>query len=286
MRLAWLTDPHLNFLDERALERFLDALERTAFDALLVSGDVGEADDVEALLARTADRVRRPVHFVLGNHDYYGGRIAEVRARIRALAEGSPWLRWLSAAGVVALTETTALLGHDGWADGRLGHGERSGMVIADYVRIADFADLLGDRIARVRVGSRRFQKAFFAVQDRRFALLRALADEAAAHVRATLPAALDRFRHVVVVTHVPPFREACWHEGRVSDDEALPHFASAAFGEALVEAMASRPDRRATVLCGHTHGAGTADLLPNLRVVTGGATYGAPELQPPLDVE
>jgi hypothetical protein len=32
------------------------------------------------------------------------------------------------------------------------------------------------------------------------------------------LPAALGRFRHVVVLTHVPPFREACWHEGRISD--------------------------------------------------------------------
>jgi hypothetical protein len=37
------------------------------------------------------------------------------------------------------------------------------------------------------------------------------------------------------------------------------------------------------TVLCGHTHGAGRAQLLPNLEVKTGGADYGWPNLQEPL---
>jgi hypothetical protein len=43
---------------------------------------------------------------------------------------------------------------------------------------------------------------------------------------------------------------------------------------------MIAHPDARMTVLCGHTHGAGVVDVLPNLRVVTGGADYGAPALQ------
>jgi predicted MPP superfamily phosphohydrolase len=34
------------------------------------------------------------------------------------------------------------------------------------------------------------------------------------------------------------------------------------------------------TVLCGHTHGAGFAQILTNLSVFTGGAEYGRPELQ------
>jgi hypothetical protein len=62
---------------------------------------------------------------------------------------------------------------------------------------------------------------------DERGRLLRlhSLGDEAASYFRAVLPVALTRSRRLVVLTHVPPFREACWHLGRVSDDAWLPHF-------------------------------------------------------------
>ncbi len=100
------------------------------------------------------------------------------------------------------------------------------------------------------------------------------------------LPDALARFRHVIVLTHVPPFRESCWHEGKVSDDNWLPFFACKAVGDALREAMAAAPDRQMTVLCGHTHGSGEAQILPNLRVLTGGAVYGKPSVQRVIEVE
>lgn len=98
-------------------------------------------------------------------------------------------------------------------------------------------------------------------------------------------PAALAPFPHVIVATHVPPFRETCWHEGRISDDDWLPFFTCQAAGDALSEAMSAAPDRRMTVLCGHTHGGGEADVLPNLRVLTGGATYGRTEVQRVVEV-
>ena len=47
---------------------------------------------------------------------------------------------------------------------------------------------------------------------------LNALGDEAADHLRSLLPYALAHFRRVLTLLHVPPFREACWHEGRVSN--------------------------------------------------------------------
>jgi hypothetical protein len=77
----------------------------------------------------------------------------------------------------------------------------------------------------------------------------------------------------------VPPFREACWYQGRISDDDWLPHFTCQAAAEVLVETMRNAPDRRMIVLCGHTHGAGEAQILPNLRVLTGGAVYGRPRI-------
>jgi hypothetical protein len=119
-----------------------------------------------------------------------------------------------------------------------------------------------------------------------RLAKLHALGDEARDHFRSVLPAALDRFRHVIALTHVPPFREACWYRHQISDDHWLPHFTCKVAGDALAEAMAARPAREMTVLCGHTHGAGEAQVLPNLRVLTGGAAYGAPTVQRVLAVD
>jgi hypothetical protein len=39
-------------------------------------------------------------------------------------------------------------------------------------------------------------------------------------------------------------------------------------------------------VLCGHTHGGGEILVAENLRVVTGPAEYGKPEIQQIMDVE
>lgn len=76
-----------------------------------------------------------------------------------------------------------------------------------------------------------------------------------------------------------------CWHQGQISDDDWLPHFTCKAVGDVLRGAMAGKPDRRLTVLCGHTHGEGMVLLMPNLRVLTGGAEYGQPKVQRVLEV-
>lgn len=264
-RLAWATDVHLNFPGRGAVDAFYRSLAATDADAVLLSGDVGEAPDLTRHLTRLASCVARPVYFVLGNHDFYRGTVAGVRAQVAALCPAVPSLHWLPQAGVVPLTEATCLVGHDGWGDGRCGDYWGSRVLLNDWRFIGDFFGLEASE---------------------RLGVLHALGDEAAAHFRSVLPDALTRFRHVVVVTHVPPFREACWHGGKISDDEWLPHFACKAVGEVLRQAMAARPDRDMTVLCGHTHSPGEAQVLPNLRILTGGAEYGHPVIQRVLEVD
>jgi 3',5'-cyclic AMP phosphodiesterase CpdA len=263
-RLAWLTDLHLNFVTPGHVDRLCRAVRDAGADAVLLGGDVGEAPDVVGQLEGLDARLGLPLYFVLGNHDFYRGSIARVRAEVRALCARSPRLHWLPGSGVVGLTQETALVGHDGWADGRFGDYGRSDVFLNDYRLIEELAGLGGrERLLR----------------------LHALGDEAAAHFRAVLPEALARSRRVIVLTHVPPFREACWHRGKISDDDWLPHFACRAVGEALVEAMAEHRECEMTVLCGHTHSPGEAQVLPNLLVLSGGAEYGRPEVQRVLTV-
>lgn len=264
LRLGWLTDIHLNFLEAAEVAAFFASLADSDADGFLVGGDVGESHDFAGHLIRLAAAVCRPVYFVLGNHDYYRSSIARVRATARALDEVSPHLHWLGGGGVVRLGDQTALVGHGGWADGRLGDYAASSIVLTDYVLIADLAGLAAPQ---------------------RLEQLMQFGDAAADHVRRWLPPALDAGRRVLMLTHAPPFAEACRYRGRPTGADWLPHLACAAVGTALRELMAARPDRELTVLCGHTHGAASVDVLPNLHVLTGAAEYGAPALQRVLTV-
>jgi predicted MPP superfamily phosphohydrolase len=264
MRLAWATDIHLNFLDPAALQTFFEAIVAARADALILSGDIAEASSIEAHLLALERVVAVPIYFVLGNHDYYGGSISEVRARVATLCRPRGRLRYLTQTGVVPLSAETALIGHDGWADGRFGDYAGSKVLLNDYVQIRDLCGL--DAVTRL-------------------SMMQRLASEAAAHFHTTLPEALSRFRQVIVATHVPPFREACWHEGEISGSQWLPHFSSRIAGEAILEAAQAWPHRRIRVLCGHTHGSGVTQPRPNVEVHTGGAAYGAPALQTTIEI-
>lgn len=262
MNLAWVTDIHLNFLDATGIATFCERIAATGADGVIVSGDISEADELASHLELLAAHLARPVYFVIGNHDAYRGSIAGAKATATRVAASSRWLRYLPASGVQSLDEATCLVGVDGWADTRLGDWARSGVMLNDYLLIDELRGHTQERLAR---------------------RLQAISDAETALARPLVRAALDRAGRVVFVTHVPPFEGATWHEGKISDADWLPHFSSRSMGEMLLEEMDARPDRTLLVLCGHTHGAGVYRPRPNVEVRTGGADYGAPEVQLPL---
>jgi 3',5'-cyclic AMP phosphodiesterase CpdA len=263
-RIAWATDIHLNFVGQEQITEFCLSIQREEPDGLLLTGDIGEAHDVHRHLELISELVPVPVYFVLGNHDYYGSSIAEMRERITRLSQEVPSLTWLPLAGIVPLSENSCLIGHDGWADGRFGDYAHSQIMLNDYRMIIE---LRGH--SRKELSKR----------------LHALGDDAASHFRAVLPLALASFENILIGTHVPPFLEACWHEGNISNDEYLPHFACKAVGKVLVSIMRKHPKHRITVLCGHTHSSGEVQILPNLLVKTGAAVYGRPALTEIIEV-
>ena len=169
-------------------------------------------------------------------------------------------LVYLNLAGVVELTPNTALVGHDGWADGRLGDFEGSDVILNDFLLI-DELRCWRDSHTLDKPALRR--------------VLELLGDEAAGYLRSVLAPAAEKYPQVIVATHVPPFREAAWHQGRPSSDDFLPFFACKAVGDVLLELAQSHPGCQILVLCGHTHGGGEVQVLENLRVVTGPAEYG-----------
>lgn len=263
--LAWGTDLHLDFVSDEVIGQLAQALAKDGKDGVVLSGDLSHALALTAHLEKLAAAINVPIWFVLGNHDFYRGSIAGVRAQALHLTETSQSLRWLPACGAVDLGSGFGLVGVDGWGDGRVGTYMTSTVHLSDWSLIDEFRPL--DRAGRL-------------------AFMRQLGDEAASVLRPSLFQALSLAeRGVLVVTHVPPFLEACWHEGRISDDDWAPWFTCVAVGEVLREAARAHPEREILVVCGHTHGGGEVRISPNLRVLTGAADYGAPVPQRPLSL-
>jgi 3',5'-cyclic-AMP phosphodiesterase len=258
VRIAWATDLHLDHAGKTATDSFVASVVASRPDCLIVTGDTGESHSWRLLLDNLAERVGKPVYFVLGNHDYYRSTIKAVRQ------EAASVKGWLVKSGAMLLSDEAALVGHDGWGDGRLGSYATSTVMLNDYMLIGELVH--PNKFVRLRK-------------------LEALGDETADHFRQWVPAAAQRRKRIFVATHVPPFRDACWHQGSVSDDNWLPHFSCRASGDALLAIADEFEDVTFTVLCGHTHGEGYVRMRPNLEVFTGGAEYGFPKLQRVFEV-
>ena len=135
MHLAWATDIHLNFLASIDRCRFLESVKGQA-DVLLVTGDIAESNSLDEILRQMMAVLDMPIYFVLGNHDFYRGSVVGTRSALAEMISGSEHLVYLSQAGVVELTPSTALVGHDGWADGRLGDFDGSDVILNDFLLI------------------------------------------------------------------------------------------------------------------------------------------------------
>ena len=96
MRLGWLTDIHLNFLDGDDRRRFWGGV-RDQVDAVAISGDIGESQNVAGYLREWDEALQKPAYFVLGNHDFYRGSIQETRRRITDICSQSEYSTPISA---------------------------------------------------------------------------------------------------------------------------------------------------------------------------------------------
>jgi predicted phosphohydrolase len=266
MRLAWMTDLHLDFLEPHRLEWFMNQVERQHADGYLITGDISDGRTIIEILNWLGHSWTRPIYFVLGNHDFYGSSLANIRKNASQLCEHLPRLQYLTPrTEAILLNETVALVGHDGWADARIGDYERSMVMMSDYKFIDEFKGL--NKLVR-------------------WELLKDFGRQAAAQLRVQMEHAVSQRSHLLIATHVPPLREACWHEGTLSDDEWAPHFTCLAIGELLLEFCERYPRHLFTVVCGHTHSHGECKPRPNLHIMTGGARYGTPAICQVLNLE
>lgn len=265
MKICWLTDIHLNFVGRAGFTALCDSILNADPDAVLITGDIATSRFLLRYLESLEEALqRKKIYFVLGNHDYYEGSIRKINNDVAKLVATSEYLSWLSQSGPISLTPDSCLIGHEGTADGRLGDPEGSPVELNDYRLIEELRQ--PSKSSRLQVQ-------------------RLLGDAAARSILRQLGAVSPDHKSIHVALHVPPFREACWHEGQLSDDNYLPHFACQAAGDVLRNYALRNPDKDMTVYCGHSHSSGYAEILPNLRVYTAGAEYRQPAIARIIDL-
>ena len=171
----------------------------------------------------------------------------------------------MTEAGAQVLNGLVAIVGDDSWADARCGNALRTPVELNDFFMIEELTGLSREALVYT---------------------LNGLGDAAAARLAPKLEQAARSCPRVVLLTHVPPFREAAWHQGRPSDDDWVPWFSCRAVGEVILECARANPATSFLVLCGHTHGAGVHSPAANVIVHTAGAEYGAPRIQRVFEID
>ncbi len=166
------------------------------------------------------------------------------------------------AAGPQKLGKDTILLGQDSWADGRLGDYANSRVVLNDSRMIAD--------LFQAKIISK------YQLLDK----MQQLADADAKKLEKNLfEAIVNKPKKIITLIHVPPFKETCMYEGKISNDDWLPYFSSKIIGDVLIKFSNKNPDIEFQVLCGHTHSEAHY-RLDNLTVRAGMAKYYQPIIQ------
>lgn len=291
-KVAWTTDMHLSFLSDKNARKYLRKWNEEEFDILLISGDIGQGNSLIKYLSFIDELIDNSVYFILGNHDYYYSSFAKVNEEIENWFKNNPdtQLHLLGKGEIHQLSLGMGLIGHGGWADGRYGDYFNSEVMLNDYLQIEDFTNLRGESWKNPLLGILAnfynsicgHRKIKAAPKEKIYELLNKLGDESASYFKNVLPKALRKYDNIILLTHVPPFREACTYKGKPTKRDYLPHFSCKAVGDAINEIMREHPKKSLTVLCGHTHGGARVEMgdNKNIFVKAGQLTGRAPDIQ------
>jgi len=255
----WITDSHLGEASETQVERLLSMIRSCKPAGILISGDIASAQTVRHHLTAIANAASASIYFVLGNHDYYGASIKDVRRMLKEACVADSRLHFLTFSDTVEIGPQLCLIGHDGWADGRCGNYFSSKVSLNDQYYIQDL------------MGLNSLQ---------RFKVLNSLADDSKEHILSQVKRAAQRYRQILILTHIPPFRGAARYKNVVANDDWAPFFVNQVLGDALAKVALKLPQNQFVVLCGHAHSPSYIKISDNLHVFTGEAKTGDPKIQ------
>lgn len=282
LKYAWATDTHFDHLDQKnnlQLIKFANELVATNPTGIFLTGDISSSPNLVHHLSVLETVVQRPIYYVLGNHDYYFSSIKVMRDKMFELSRISDYLKYVPSTSYVALSTTTALVGHDGWYDAMYGVGAKSRFVMNDWRFIGDFVQYSGGSSYIAENGQPRHKDL---IVER----ARHLANNSIQHIAMGIKEAIKaKFTNIIVMTHFPPYPEAHRYKDAPSNPEIQPWYTSKMLGDTLLAAATAHSNIQFTSLSGHTHSAYEGFRLPNLKVCVGNSEYRFPVISNIIEV-
>jgi Icc-related predicted phosphoesterase len=259
LKVVWVTDLHLDAAKPDFYQALFKNIETLNPDLILVGGDTANGLKAFQYLLLMQELLQKEIYFVLGNHEFYHHSIFHTRSIATQTAAYNENLHYLTNENLVHLSDSTVLIGHDGWCDARAGNFLTSTVSLHDYHLIKDLKDLSKHKLQMK---------------------LHQLGTEAAESLEKKLDEAFKKYSYIVLLTHTPPFQAACIYDKHISDDNWAPHFVCKAMGDMLIKKMNQHPEKYLIALCGHAHHLADISILPNLRVIVGESVLGSPKVQ------
>ncbi len=259
MKLIWISDVHLNFLEKFKEYRnnFYTKIKEAKGDAVVLTGDIAESHNVVMYLEEMEAAVSKPVYFVLGNHDFYGSSVKAVKASVRHLGHLPVY------PSGVEINASTTLIGVDGWGDTRNGDYNNSRLTMNDWVYINDLRSEYGKGMASLKKK------------------LMQLADSDAKKLeRRVLKAVEKGYKKIIIATHVPPFEDVCLNAGKKSTSSGLPFFSSKCLGDAILPIAKKNPAVDFLWISGHTHSRAKYKPCNNMTCKVAKAEYYHPQIE------
>lgn len=272
MKFAHISDIHLNFvtLDKahgaRSRKTFLQGInDKISLGAsfILLTGDITEAPFLTSELYWLSENLKRPLYYVLGNHDYWYTSFKNARnfAHIAQNLNKNGKICYLSTSNPIEMSLGVWLTGTDGWYDCRnfrqneisdFLHGREA---LNDFDLIEDLINLPG-------------------CEEEKLQIIRDFADAEIFNLKIKLQYILSKSpKKIIIGTHIPPM---ILPNSKIKENH--PGFYSCRrLMEILCEICENCKNTQFYLYCGHNHGGGNFEI-DNLHISCKESRYDYPD--------
>lgn len=243
-KYLWFTDLHLNRVSPIKKILFINHIIKENPKAIFLTGDISNGMILYYDLYLLARFIKCPIYFILGNHDYWNSSIEKTHNKVKSLCDKFPHLIWMSQTDFIELNDDVAIIGDEGWFDGRNGN--------TDYLKFTIDQYLIQD-----------FKK--HKSMDEKLEHWRKMSLESSLKIESKLQKALNKgYKTVYILTHFPAFIEATRHAGSIFEKFWLPYNINMFLGKVLTDLILDH-NHKIVLLTGHTHEPKTIKINKNI---------------------
>lgn len=257
---SWSSDIHItnqSDLEQVVFGEYLRSqIEQSNSPIHVISGDLGwQGQGVAPFIKVDAELIGldTKVLFIRGNHDL---KDSDVKNSDQFIEISDRFINIHQR--IAQINHNSCIIGHNGAPDFRaFGENLRYNVTFHNTAPF-NFPEILnvpdGHLLEPLEIGK----------------LLRIKADLSTDYIIETATDALTLYQRVYILTHYPPFAEACIKpEGSNTTSKVLPALTNINLGKKLIELMSnpSNQSKHLEVLCGHTHQLTIFEPLHNLKI-------------------